>query len=442
MPMPNDRRVVITGVGAVTPLATTAEETWKAALDGQSGIGPITLCNVEGCPTKIAGEVDKSFDACAEFAPINPFAGFDSEKPPLTSAIPRKDLKKMGRFIHFAMVAGFEAYRTSGLDRIRAEIDATRLGVNIGVGMGGLPEIQAVHDNFLRKGFSRITPFFIPQTIPNLATGNLSIALNFRGPNMCNVTACSSSAHSVGESWRQIQRGDADVMIAGGAEAVICELGIGGFSSMKALSTRNDTPNEASRPFDEDRDGFVMGEGAAAIVLEELEFAKRRGANIIAEIVGYGLSSDAYHMTLPAPEGEGGFRAMKMAIENADIDADQLDYINAHGTSTPAGDTEEAFAIRKLFSKPPTRLNVSSTKSMTGHLLGAAGALELMFCALSIRDGIIPPTINLDRLDEACEDLGIDFTANKAVKKDIQYALSNSFGFGGTNASLILKKYS
>jgi 3-oxoacyl-[acyl-carrier-protein] synthase II len=304
--------------------------------------------------------------------------------------------------------------------------------------MGGLPEIEAVHNDFLAKGYRRVTPFFIPQAIPNLASGQLSILLNIQGPNLCNVTACSSSAHSIGESFRQIQRGDAEVMIAGGAEAVICKLGIAGFAAMRALSTRNDAPEKASRPFDQGRDGFVMGEGSAILVLEEYEFAKSRGAKIYGEILGYGLSGDAYHMTSPAPEGEGGRRAMSMALADSKLNAEQIGYINAHGTSTPAGDAEEAKAIARVFPAGPNHLHISSTKSMTGHLLGAAGALETLFSLFAIREGRIPPTINLENLDPACKALRLDFTANQTVEKRFDYALTNSFGFGGTNASLIV----
>jgi 3-oxoacyl-[acyl-carrier-protein] synthase II len=312
------------------------------------------------------------------------------------------------------------------------------MGVNIGAGMGGLPEIEGVVEDFLNKGYKRITPFFIPQAIPNLASGQLSIILNLQGPNLCNVTACSSSAHSLGESFRQIQRGDVEVMISGGAESVICRLGIGGFASMKALSTRNDSPTTASRPFDLDRDGFVMGEGAAVLVLEELEHARKRGAKIYGELLGYGISGDAYHMTTPSPEGEGGRRAMALALKDAKLNTDQIGYINAHGTSTPAGDVEEARAIRKLFDGAEKGLHVSSTKSMTGHLLGAAGALEALLSLLAIKEGKIPPTINVENLDPACKELGLDFTIQGAIDKKLNYALSNSFGFGGTNASLIL----
>jgi 3-oxoacyl-[acyl-carrier-protein] synthase II len=436
---PAPRRVVVTGIGAVTPLGLNARETWTNALEGKPGIGKITLFDTTDCPVQIAGEV-KGFDVSRPTGPFYPHATHSEKGEALTMAANSKDARRVGRFVHFALAAGLEAYGDSGLDSHRPNISPERLGINIGVGMGGLPEIEAVHNEFLAKGYRRITPFFIPQVIPNMASGQLSILLNLQGPNLCNVTACSSSAHALGESYRQIQRGEADVMITGGAEAVICKIGIGGFAAMRALSTRNDAPEKASRPFDKDRDGFVMGEGAAILILEEYEFAKKRGAKIYAEVKGYGLSGDAYHMTTPAPEGEGGRRAMAMALKDSGLNPDQVGYINAHGTSTPAGDSEEARAIRKLFPNGPKHLHVSSTKSMTGHLLGAAGGIEAMFSILAIQEGRIPPTINVDNLDPACEELGLDFTANRAVDKRVDYALSNSFGFGGTNASLIFGK--
>jgi 3-oxoacyl-[acyl-carrier-protein] synthase II len=304
--------------------------------------------------------------------------------------------------------------------------------------MGGLPEIEEVHNAFLEKGYRRITPFFITQSIPNLAAGMVSMLLDLKGPNLCNTTACTSSAHSIGESTWQIRRGDADVMLAGGSEAVVCKLGIGGFAAMRALSTRNDSPATASRPYDVDRDGFVMGEGSAMLVLEEYEHAKKRGAKIYGEVLGYGLSADAYHITTPAPEGEGGGRAMDAALKDAGIAGKDVDYVNAHGTSTPAGDAEEARAIAKRIDVK--RAHVSSTKSMTGHLLGAAGAIEALFSVLAIRDGKVPPTINIATLDPACEALGIDFTRDHAVSNPIRYVLSNSFGFGGSNASLVFAR--
>jgi 3-oxoacyl-[acyl-carrier-protein] synthase II len=423
------RRVVITGIGAVTPLGLTAMETWKHALEGRSGIGKITLFDSVGSPVTISGEV-KGFDVTRPLGPFKP-----SSESEVTQAANSKEARRVGRFVHFALAAGLEAYGDSGLDAVRSTLSPERMGINIGAGMGGLPEIEAVHNEFLAKGYRRVTPFFIPQVIPNMASGQLSILLDLQGPNLCNVTACSSSAHSLGEAFFQIRRGDADVMISGGSEAVICKLGIAGFASMKALSTRNETPEKASRPFDQDRDGFVMGEGAAVVVLEEYECARKRGAKIYGEILGYGLSGDAYHMTSPSPHG--GYRAMKMALERSRLSPEKIGYINAHGTSTPVGDPEEARGISRLFPHASKHLHISSTKSMTGHLLGAAGALEAIFSTLAIRQGKIPPTINLERLDPQCVDLGLDFTPHHAVEKSFQYAMSNSFGFGGTNASLI-----
>jgi 3-oxoacyl-[acyl-carrier-protein] synthase II len=380
----------------------------------------------------------KNFDVTQAVGPYKPNP--NDPAAIITQAANAKDARRVGRFTNFALAAGLEAYGDSGLDAIRSQIPSSRIGVNIGVGMGGLPEIEVVHDAFLAKGYGRITPFFILQSITNIASGQLSVLLHAQGPNLCNVTACSSSAHSIGESYKIIQRGDADVMVAGGSEAVICKLGIGGFASMRALSTRNDTPATASRPWDRDRDGFVMGEGSVVMILEEYEFAKKRGAKIYGEVVGYGLSGDAYHLTSPAPEQEGGFRAMKMALEDAQLNAEQVGYINAHGTSTPAGDVEEARAIARLFPNGRKHLNVSSTKSMTGHLLGAAGAIEGMMCVMATRESKIPPTINVENLDPGCVELGLDFTVNRTAEKKVQYALSNSFGFGGTNASLIFGK--
>jgi 3-oxoacyl-[acyl-carrier-protein] synthase II len=425
------RRVVVTGIGAVTPLGLSAPETWRNALEGRSGIARTTLFDLTDCPVTISGEV-KGFDVTRSIPPLQPTPGTQ-----ITQAANSKDARRVGRFVHLALSAGLEAYGDSGLDAVRSQISPERMGINIGVGMGGLPEIEDVHNEFLAKGYRRVTPFFIPQVIANMASGQLSILLNLQGPNVCNVTACSSSAHSLGESLRQIQRGDADVMISGGAEAVIGKLAMAGFASMRALSTRNHEPEKASRPFDKDRDGFVMGEGSAVLVLEEYEFAKKRGAKIYGEVVGYGLSSDAYHMTTPSPEGEGGRRSMAMALRDAGINPEQVGYINAHGTSTPAGDVEESRAIARLFPNGPEHLHISSTKSMTGHLLGAAGAIEGIFSLMAIKEGRIPPTINLDSLDPGCAELRLDFTAKRAVEKRIQYSLSNSFGFGGTNASLI-----
>jgi 3-oxoacyl-[acyl-carrier-protein] synthase II len=431
------RRVVVTGIGAVTPLGLSARESWKNALEGKSGVERISLFDPKDCPVTFAAEV-KGFDVTRAVGPYKP----NPQDPAhvVTQGGNAKEARRVGRFCNLAISAGLEAYGDSGLDQIRDKFDPARFGVNIGVGMGGLGEIQATHDDYLAKGFRRISPFFILQSIPNMPSGQLSILVHAQGPNLCNVTACSSSAHSIGEAMKQIQRGDVEIMLAGGAEAVICELGVGGFAAMRALSTRNETPQTASRPFDRDRDGFVIGEGSAALILEEYEFARKRGARIYGELVGYGASGDAYHLTSPAPEQEGGRRAMAMAVKDAAIPLEEIGYINAHGTSTPAGDVEESRAVAQLFPNGKKHLHISSTKSMTGHLLGAAGALEAMFTILAVFEGKIPPTINLENLDPGCQELGLDFTANRAIDKKLNYALSNSFGFGGTNASIIVGK--
>lgn len=434
----NLKRVVVTGLGTISPLGLSVSETWRNALEGRSGVGPITLFDTKEYPVRIAAEV-KGYDVTRAVGPFRPAPEMgDVPGALVTQGADRKEMRKMGRFIHFAIGASLEAYQDSGLDALRSKINPERIGVNIGSGMGGLGEIEASHTDLLQKGVRRVTPYLIPQIIPNLASGNVGILLNFKGPNLCNITACSSSAHSIGESVRLIQRGDADIMFAGGAEAVISPLGIAGFAQMRALSTRNEEPTKASRPFDSGRDGFVMGEGSAVLVLEEYEHAKKRGAKIYAEILGYGASGDAYHMTLPAPEGEGGYRAMKWALESSGIAPEKIGYVNAHGTSTPAGDVEEIKAVAHLFPNGPKHIHVSSTKSLTGHMLGAAGAIEAMFCILAIRDSRIPPTINLDNPDPECVKLGFNYCANQMVEKKLDYALSNSFGFGGTNACLIV----
>jgi 3-oxoacyl-[acyl-carrier-protein] synthase II len=431
------RRVVVTGLGTANPLGNTVEGSWKKILEGVSGIGPITLFDAASSPVRIAGEV-RDFDVTLPLThPLKPFPDQD----PFTQVILPKDLRRFGRYGQFGVYAGIQAYVDSGLDAHREKYTAERMGVNIGVGLGGLPEIQAVYDDFKEKGYRRITPFFALQVICNIPSGGLSILLNLKGPNHCNVTACASSAHSIGESFRLIERGEADVMLAGGAEGVICELGIGGFASMKALSQRNDNPAAASRPFDQDRDGFVMGEGATVLVLEEWERAQARGAKIYGELAGYGATSDAYHLTSPSPGGEGAGRAINLALQDAGIQPSQIDYVNAHATSTPPGDLEEATAIaRVLGGNRKTPLAVSSTKSMTGHMLGAAGATEALFSLLSLRDQIIPPTANLEKLDPACEALGLNYVPRKAQKASLKYALSDSFGFGGTNGCLLFSK--
>lgn len=428
------RRVVVTGMGAVTPVGNTLGETWRSVVEGRSGAGRITLFDIGDCAAQIACEA-KGYDVTRAVGPFHPAPGVT-----LSQACNSKEARRIGRFCHFGISAGLEAYGDSGLDSYRDRILPERMGVNMGVGMGGLGEIEDVHNEFLAKGYRRITPFFITQTIPNMVAGELSIRLNLQGPNLCNTTACTSSAHSIGESFRKIQAGEVDVMIAGGAEATICRLGIGGFAAMRALSTRNDDPAGASRPFDTGRDGFVMGEGGAALVLEEYEHAKRRGARIYAEVMGYGLTGDAYHITSPAPEGEGGRRAMTLALRDSQLNPEEINYVNAHGTSTPAGDAEEARAVAKVFPNGADHLQISSTKSMTGHLLGASGAIESIFSILAIRDGVIPPTINLENLDPGCAETGLNFTPKVAARRKVDYALSNSFGFGGTNASLIFGK--
>ncbi|HEX8948342.1 MAG TPA: beta-ketoacyl-ACP synthase II [Dissulfurispiraceae bacterium] len=409
------RRVVVTGLGLVTPLGIGVGASWDAALSGKSGIRTITLFDASALPVRIAGEVE----------------GFDPGQ-----YIEAKEIKKMDRFIHFAMAASTMAVEDSGL-KITGE-NAERVGVIIGAGMGGLPAIEQYHRAYMEKGYRRISPFFIPMVIVNLASGNVSIKFGAKGPNSAAVTACATGSHAIGDAFRIIQRGEADAMIAGGTESVICALGIGGFAVMKALSTRNDEPERASRPFDSARDGFVMGEGAGIIILESLENALARGARIYAEIVGYGMSSDAYHMTTPAPEGEGAARCMKAALKDAGMEPQRIDYINAHGTSTKYGDELETAAIKNVFGEHAYKLSVSSTKSMTGHLLGAAGGVEAIFSILSIFRGMIPPTINLENPDPECD---LDYVPLKAKQTDVEYAISNSFGFGGTNACLIFGKY-
>lgn len=431
------RRVVVTGAGTVNPLGNTVDSSWTALLQGQSGIAAITQFNVETCPVKIAGEV-KGLDITAPLSHPLQDAAITN---PITHAVTVKDEKKMGRFTHLGVIAGLQAYIDSGLSAHRGSIPSERIGVNIGVGMGGLPEIQKEAMNFQEKGYRRISPFFIFQSIPNLVSGQLSILLQLKGPNHCNVTACATSAHSIGESFRLIKNGHADVMLSGGAEAVICELGLGGFAAMRAASLNNDNPTTASRPFDQDRDGFVMGEGATVLVLEEYEHAKKRGAFIYGEIVGYGASSDAFHLASPSAEGEGAGRAIEEALKEARLDYSVIDYVNAHATSTPAGDTEEAKAIHRLIgSKRLNPVMVSSTKSQTGHLLGAAGATEALFSLLTLRHQTVPPTMNLDKLDSELMGLNIDFIAHEPRQTEVKYVLSNSFGFGSTNGCLIFAK--
>jgi 3-oxoacyl-[acyl-carrier-protein] synthase II len=399
---------MICGVGNTTP------EVWASLLAGKSGVGPITYFDTTQFTSRIAAEV-KNFD------PLN--------------FVEKKELKKMGHFIHFALAAATEAVNMSGLDM--AQEDAERVGVYIGSGIGGFDVIEREHTALLEGGPRKISPFFIPASIVNLAAGQVSIRFGAKGPNMASATACTSSAHSIGDSFKMIQRGDADVMIAGGAEAAITPMGVGGFCAMRALSTRNDEPERASRPWDRDRDGFVVGEGSGILILEELEHARQRGAQILAEVLGYGLGGDAYHISSPAPEGQGGFRVMRNAIRDANLNPSDIGYVNAHGTSTPVGDALEATAIRNLFGE--YNVPVSSTKSMTGHLLGGAGGLEAAISVLALRDQILPPTINLENQDE--QTLGMDFVPNHARPASLNYALSNSFGFGGTNGSLVFKRW-
>ncbi|MCM0605625.1 MAG: beta-ketoacyl-ACP synthase II [Xanthomonadaceae bacterium] len=430
-------RVVVTGIGAVTPLGLDVPTTWSEILAGNSAMGPITHFDITQYPTKIAAEV-RGFDPLKQYAPLYPFG---KSQAPVTAISPPKDVRRLGLFVQFALAAAIEAYRDSGIDSLRDSISPERLGTNIGVGMGGLPEIEATYETVIeRKDPKRISPFFIPQVIANMAAGQVSMLLNLKGSQQCVVTACASSSHAIGEAVRVIKRGECDIMVAGGSEATISPLGIGGFGAMKALSTRNDEPKRASRPFDKDRDGFVMGEGAAILVLENYEHAKKRGAKIYGEITGYGATADAYHLTSPAPGGEGGLRAMKAALKEAGLNPGDIDYVNAHATSTGTGDIEESTAIHTLMEGNVSKLHVSATKSMTGHLLGAAGAIEAIITLLAMRDSVVPPTINLDSIDPDIAKLGLNLTPNKAVKKTIKHAISNSFGFGGTNASLLMSK--
>jgi 3-oxoacyl-[acyl-carrier-protein] synthase II len=395
-------------------VGNTTPEVWQGLLAGKSGVGRITQFDSAAFACQIAAEV-KNFD------PLN--------------FIEKKEVKKMGRFIHLAIAAADEAFKMSGL-KITPENDE-RVGVHIGSGIGGFDIIEREHTALFEGGPRKISPFFIPAAIVNLAAGHVSMRVGAKGPNEATATACTTSAHSIGDSFRIIQHNDADVMIAGGSEAAITPMGVGGFAAMRALSTRNDDPERASRPWDRDRDGFVMGEGAGILVLEELEHAKQRGAVILAEVAGYGMSGDAYHMTQPAPEHEGGFRVMRNAARDAGITADKVDYVNAHGTSTPIGDTLEAHAIRNFFGQ--RRIPVSSTKSMTGHLLGGAGGLEAGITVLALRDQILPPTINLMNQDPDTD--AMDFVPNQARKAQLEYAMSNSFGFGGTNGALLFRRW-
>lgn len=419
------RRVVVTGLGLVSPLGLDVPTSWSALIEGKSGVGPITRFDPAKHTVKIAAEVQN----------FNPEV-----------AISPKEVRKMGLFIQFALVAATEALKNAGLSGRFGEsgdaktINPTRVGCHIASGMGGIPELEYWVREIDSKEKKLTTPFFVPLIIPNMSSGHASTMFNAQGPNLCIVSACASSAHGIGEATRLIRDGTADIMIAGGAEAVTCELVVGGFAAMRALSTRNDDPTHASRPYDRDRDGFVLGEGAGILILEEFEHAKKRGAPILAEILGYGLNADAFHMTAPAPEGAGAQNCIHLALQNAGIDATEVGYVNSHGTSTPTGDGLEAKAIARVFQKNKNILHVSSTKSSTGHMLGASGAAESVFSILSLKNGIIPATQNLDNLDEECAATGLNFTAKNPVNKQYKVAASNSFGFGGTNATLIFGK--
>ncbi len=407
--------MVVTGIGLLCGVGNTTEEVWRNLLAGKSGVGPITHFDASQFACKIAGEV-KNFD------PAN--------------FIEKKEIKKMGRFIHLALAAAEEAVRASGL-QITPEISG-RVGVHIGSGIGGFDVIEREHSNLMAGGPRKISPFFIPAAIVNLAAGHASIRFGAKGPNEATCTACTSSSHALGDAFKIIARCDADVMIAGGTEAAITPMGVGGFASMRALSTRNHEPERASRPWDKDRDGFVIGEGAGIMILEELEFARRRGAPILGEILGYGMSADAFHITQPAEEGDGGFRVMVNTLRDARLRPEQIGYINAHGTSTDLGDKLETVAIKRAFGDHAYKLRVSSTKSMTGHLLGGAGALEAAITILALRDQIIPPTINLENADPECD---LDYVPNQASEVEMEFAMSNSFGFGGTNGCLAFRRW-
>ena len=409
------RRVVITGLGTLSPVGNTADEFWSSLIQGRSGVGPITKFDATNYPTRIAGEV-RNFD------PLN--------------FVDKKDARRLDSFLHYAIAASAMAVQDSALDT--GKIDGTRFGVLIGSGIGGIATLLDSHKNLLEKGPDRVSPFFIPMMIVNMASGLVSMRFGAKGPNSSVVTACATGNHAIGDSFKIIQRGDADVMIAGGSEAIVVPLTIAGFCAMKAMSTRNDEPAKAMRPFDATRDGFVCGEGAGVIVLESLEFALARDARIYAEIIGYGMTGDAHHMTAPDPEGDGAARAMAAAIRDAGLDVSAIGYINAHGTSTPYNDKFETLAIKRVFGDHARRLAVSSTKSMTGHLLGAAGGIEAIATVLALHHGVLPPTINYETPDPDCD---LDYIPNQARKQDVEVALSNAFGFGGTNATLAFRTY-
>ena len=408
------RRVVVTGLGIISPVGNTVPEAWEAVLAGKSGIGRVSRFDPSRLASQIAGEV-KDFDVTKYLSP--------------------KEARRMDRFIHFGMAAGLQAWKDSG-NAVTPET-AERFGINFGSGIGGLPLIEEMHNELLKSGPRRISPFFIPGTIINMIAGNLSIMLGTKGPNLAIVTACTTSTHCIGEAAKAIRYGEADVMIAGGAEATVTELAMGGFASARALSTRNDDPAGASRPWDKDRDGFVLGDGAGILVLEEYEHAKARGARIYCELAGFGASQDAFHMTAPSENGEGPSRCMLSALKDAGLNADQVEYLNAHGTSTPLGDLAETLAMKRALGDHAYKIMVSSTKSMTGHLLGAAGGAEAIFSVMALHTGIIPPTINLDEAGEGCD---LDYVPNVAREKPVDVVVSNGFGFGGTNGTLVFKR--
>ena len=408
------RRVVITGLGVVSPVGNTVEQAWQNVLAGRSGIDRITRFDVSSFPVQFAGEV-RDFD--------------------ITQYLPAKDARRMDLFIHYGMAAGIQAIKDAGLEAHPANAD--RIGVSIGSGIGGVPLIESTRDDFIASGVRKISPFFIPGSIINMVAGNLSILYGYKGPNIALVSACSTGTHSIGDAGRLIEYGDADIMIAGGSESCICPSGLGGFCAARALSTRNDDPKTASRPWDKDRDGFVLSEGAAVMVLEEYEHAKARGARIYGELAGFGMSADANHITAPCEDGEGAARCMNNALRNAQLNPQDVQYINAHGTSTPLGDKAETVAVKRAFGEHAKNLVVNSTKSMTGHLLGAAGGIEAVFSTLAVYHQISPPTINIFNQDEACD---LDYCANTAREMKIDTAMSNSFGFGGTNATVVIKR--
>jgi 3-oxoacyl-[acyl-carrier-protein] synthase II len=401
-------------VGVVSPLGTGTDKNWSALVNGQSGIGLITRFDAVDCPVKIAGEVrDFNTDLYVD----------------------KKEAKKMDLFIHYALAAADMALADSGYQI--TEENAEMVGVVVGSGMGGLPAIERYHGAFVEGGYRKIGPFFVPMSIINLAPGQISIKHGAKGPNLSPVSACATGTHSIGDAYRMIQRGDADMVIAGGCESTVCHMGVGGFAVMKALSERNDDPRGASRPFEKNRDGFVMAEGAGIVILEDYESARKRGARIYGEVAGYGMTGDAHHLTAPAPGGEGAARCMKMALRTAGVNPEDIDYVNAHGTSTPFNDLYETLAIKRVFGEHVRKLMVSSTKSMTGHMLGAAGGVEAIFCLLSLQHGVVPPTINYQEPDPECD---LDYVPNQARQADVKVAMSNSFGFGGTNATLLFRK--